>query len=193
MSTKRPWTIPVSTAAARFAGEAPCRSSWPRARASPSTDGATKCQTSPAQRRRRLKMNDENEGAGHGCGHEPAPENDRLDGAINSTINPKTKSAQVLRYGTSRTPLARIVPDITHPNMWRIAWPDGRQSDMKMCTRAKDAAAAICERGPPARNRRLLHWKWDTSNSPPEAAGARQNEVATTDTWTDWPADEAAQ
>ena len=104
----------------------------------------------------------------------------------------RTNSAQILRDRTSRTPLARIVPDITHPNMWRIAWPDGRYGPTNR-TRAKDAAAAICERGPPARNRRRLQWKWDTSNSPPEAAGARQNEVATTDTWTDWPADEAAQ
>jgi len=43
--------------------------------------------------------------------------------------------------------------------MWRIQWPDGGTSDMTNLTRAKDAAAAICERGPPRRARRLLQWK----------------------------------
>jgi hypothetical protein len=63
-----------------------------------------------------------------------------------------------LHYGNARAPLVRVAPDDTHANMWRIAWPDG-QSDMANLTRIRDAAAAICERGPPARNRRGFHWK----------------------------------
>ena len=74
-----------------------------------------------------------------------------------------------LHYGSSRSPLARIVADDVWPSMWRIVWPDGRRFDLVNLDRAKDAAAAIAERGPPARNRRLLHWKKDTSKTPSEA------------------------
>jgi len=105
--------------------------------------------------------------------------NDRRRDAINSIGNPQTNSAQVeLFYGTARAPLARAVPDDRYPSMWRIAWPDGRVSDMTNLTRARDAAAAICERGPPARNRRLFRWERDTSRRPPEARTARQAEEA---------------
>jgi len=74
-----------------------------------------------------------------------------------------------LHYGRSRAPLARIVADDYWPSMWRIVWPDGRRSDLVNLDRAKDAAAAIAERGPPARNRRLLHWKKNPSKTAPEA------------------------
>src|SRR5262245_29102319 len=62
-----------------------------------------------------------------------------------------------LLYGS--TVLATVVPDDTHPNMWRVVWPDGQQSDMVNLARAKDAAAVIAERGPPARDHRLLRWR----------------------------------
>lgn len=63
-----------------------------------------------------------------------------------------------LHYGNSRVPLARVVPDDRYPGMWRIAWPDGRLSDMVNLARAKDAAAAIAERGPPRLDPRLFRW-----------------------------------
>ena len=72
--------------------------------------------------------------------------------------------AFALRYGHARTPLALVLPDLDWPGTWRIAWPDGRLSDIVNLARAKDAAEAFSERGPPARNRRLFHWH--TSNSP---------------------------
>jgi hypothetical protein len=92
---------------------------------------------------------------------------------------PQTNSAQVheLHYGTSRTPLARVVPDSTYPNMWRVIWSGG-QSDMVNLARSKDAAMAICERGPPPRNRARLHWRLNRSDSPPEARTAPQSKVA---------------
>jgi len=64
-----------------------------------------------------------------------------------------------LHYGSSKRPLAEIVPDTHWPNMWRIAWPDGRLSDMTNLSRARDAAQVIAERGPPARDRMLLRWQ----------------------------------
>jgi hypothetical protein len=77
-----------------------------------------------------------------------------------------------LRYGHARTPVALVLPDLDWPGMWRIAWPDGRLSDIVNLARAKDAAEAFSERGPPARNRRLFHWH--TSNSPSGGAPVRQ-------------------
>jgi hypothetical protein len=82
-----------------------------------------------------------------------------------------TTTGFALYYGHARTPLALVVPDTHWSGMWRIAWPDGRLSDMVNLARAKDAAAAIAERGPPARDRLLVHWK--ASNSPPGGAYAR--------------------
>ena len=70
-----------------------------------------------------------------------------------------SSSVYRLHYGYSKNPLAEVVPDTHWPNMWRIAWPDGRLSDMANLSRAKDAAQAIAERGPPARNRRQLRWE----------------------------------
>ncbi len=82
-------------------------------------------------------------------------------------------AAFALYYGRARTLLALVVPDTRWPGMWRIAWPDGRQSDLVNLARAKDAAVMIAERGPPARDRRLLHWKTKASNSPPGGPYAR--------------------
>jgi hypothetical protein len=39
----------------------------------------------------------------------------------------------------------KLVPDATHPGMWRVRWPDGRLSDMTNLTRAKDAVACFME------------------------------------------------
>jgi hypothetical protein len=92
-----------------------------------------------------------------------------------------------LFYGAARAPLARIAPDDTYPTMWRIVWPDGRMSDMANRARCKDAAAAICELGPPTRDRRLLHWKKNAPERPPEGRTARQADSA----GIDWPASDA--
>ena len=78
---------------------------------------------------------------------------------------------QELRYGSARTPLVRVVPDAVYPNMWRMVWPGGRVSDLVNISRIKDAAAAICERGPPARDPRCFHWESDHSNSRSGARG----------------------
>ena len=64
-----------------------------------------------------------------------------------------------LYYGSSEHPIAEVISDATWPSMWRVAWPDGRLSDMVNLTRAKDAAVVIAERGPPARNHLRLRWK----------------------------------
>ncbi len=73
-------------------------------------------------------------------------------------FRPASKTYRLL-YGRARCPLATVVPDTRWPDMWRIAWPDGQISDMVNLTRAKDAAVAIAERGPPSRYQRLLWWK----------------------------------
>ena len=83
-----------------------------------------------------------------------------------------------LHYGNARTALARAVPDDDRPGMWRIAWPDGRLSDTVNLARAKDAAAAIAERGPPARNRLRLQWRQERSKTPSEAPLIASGEVA---------------
>jgi hypothetical protein len=38
-----------------------------------------------------------------------------------------------------------VKPDLTHPGMWRVQWPDGRLSDMTNLSRAKDAIASFME------------------------------------------------
>jgi hypothetical protein len=93
---------------------------------------------------------------------------------VNYTIsNPSEQQvrAAALHYGQARTPLVRVVSDAIHPGMWRMVWPDGRLSDLANLSRIKDAAAVICERGPPPRNRRRLHWKIERSESPSGARG----------------------
>lgn len=83
-----------------------------------------------------------------------------------------------LYYGNARSPLVQIVPDGTYPAMWRMSWPDGQLSDMANLSRIKDAAVAICERGPPARNRRRFAWKQERSKTAAEAPPMRSPEVA---------------
>jgi hypothetical protein len=68
----------------------------------------------------------------------------------------ETRKAYALFYGSTPRPLATVVPDSQWRGMWRIAWPDGRLSDMANLTRAKDAAEVICATG---RDSALLHWK----------------------------------
>jgi hypothetical protein len=71
-----------------------------------------------------------------------------------------------LFYGQASTPLVRVEPDRTYPDLWRIVWPNGRVSDIVNLSRAKDAAMVLCEHGPPARNPQRLHWRLDRSDSP---------------------------
>jgi hypothetical protein len=63
-----------------------------------------------------------------------------------------------LLYGNAHKVLIQVVPDDRWPGMFRLAWPDGRRSDMTNLSRAKDAAVALLEFGPPARNRRCFNW-----------------------------------
>jgi hypothetical protein len=67
--------------------------------------------------------------------------------------------ARTLLYGRSTKPLAWVVPYERWPGMWRVHQPDGSTSDMVNLSRAKDAAAAIAERGPLERDRRRFHWR----------------------------------
>jgi hypothetical protein len=39
----------------------------------------------------------------------------------------------------------KLVPDVAHPGIWRVRWPDGRLSDMTNVTRAKDAVTCFIE------------------------------------------------
>jgi hypothetical protein len=84
-------------------------------------------------------------------------------------------TAHRLHYGRSRQPLVEVVRDDRWPCMFRLRWSDGTVSDMTNLSRAVDAAAAICERGPPARNRRLFGWKTEPSKTPAKASPMRQN------------------
>ena len=104
------------------------------------------------------------------------------------TATRRTPMLHALYYGTSRAPLARVVPAAGYPGMWRIACADGSLSGMVNLDRAKDAAAAIAERGPPARNRRRLHWKQERSKTGLAAPPMRYSGPPTTEGWIDWPA-----
>ena len=64
-----------------------------------------------------------------------------------------------MHYGNAGIPLVRVVPDARWSGMWRMIWPDLQLSDMTNLTRCKDAAAEICDRGPPRSDRRRFHWK----------------------------------
>jgi hypothetical protein len=85
---------------------------------------------------------------------------------IHTTIAP----AIALHYGSAQTPLAEIIRDHRYPAMWRVRWANGSISNMVNISRAKDAAMAMAERGPPARNWRRLHW--ERSERPTEASPA---------------------
>lgn len=96
------------------------------------------------------------------------------------------KVAYALHYGSTRRPLATVVPDSQWQGMWRIAWPDGRLSDMANLSRAKDAAEAICATG---RDCSLFHWKRHACERALEARGRD----LTAHGWIDWPpADDGA-
>ena len=81
--------------------------------------------------------------------------------------------AYALHYGSTRTPIALVVPDSVYSGMYRIRWPSGELSDMVNLARAKDAAMAICERGPPRRDPRLFRWKLGAHERPAKASPAR--------------------
>jgi hypothetical protein len=87
----------------------------------------------------------------------------------NSIRRPASQSAEHhylgLFYGAAKRPLAVVVPDPTYPGMYRVL-ANGVLSDMVNYARAKDAAAATAERGPPARDPKRLHWQRHRSNSP---------------------------
>jgi hypothetical protein len=76
----------------------------------------------------------------------------------------------LLFYGHATRPLARVFAD---GPLYRIDWPDGSVSDICNLSRAKDAAMAIAERGPPTRNRRMFHWKKKASKRRLEASPIR--------------------
>jgi hypothetical protein len=124
-------------------------------------------------------MDDSNEspapsGAGNGaliCSAERLNRSEDSGGSTRAQV-------QELLYGTNRAPLATIVPDGTYRTLSRIRWPDGSLSNKVNVARAKDAAIALCERGPPARNRASLHWRLKPSRRPSEARTARQVKAA---------------
>jgi hypothetical protein len=66
-----------------------------------------------------------------------------------------------------------VVSESVYPGMYRIRWPSGELSDMVNLSRAKDAALAICERGPPRRDPRLFRWEIDRRERPAKASPAR--------------------
>jgi hypothetical protein len=86
-----------------------------------------------------------------------------------SITPPTTRQVYSLHYGDARTSLVQVVRDTTHPNMWRMVWPDGRLSDLSNLTRVKDAAEVICANGPPERDPQRLRWRPDRSDGPREA------------------------
>jgi len=55
--------------------------------------------------------------------------------------------------------MVKVVPDDNYPDMWQMCWPDGQLSDLANLPWIKDAAAEICDRGPPRRDRRRFNWK----------------------------------
>jgi hypothetical protein len=84
-----------------------------------------------------------------------APDAETPVAPLKSPSRPPLNPVAALHYGNAPEPMAWIIPD---GQLWRIKWPDGRVSDYGNLSRIKDAAASICERGPPARNRRRFRW-----------------------------------
>ena len=80
--------------------------------------------------------------------------------------NSTPPQVHALYYGRSPQPLVELAPDDVWPGMFRLHWPCGAVSDMTNLSRAVDAAVTICERGPPARNRRLFGWQRKPSKTP---------------------------
>jgi hypothetical protein len=118
---------------------------------------------------------------------------------MRAPLTQPTVAGYALHYGQTQTPLVRVEPDSVYPGMWRVVWPDGRTSDMVNLARAKDAAMALAERGPPARNPQRLHWRLDRSNSPYGGrtrvllvGPARHRPFVSSSGKTNWPANAAA-
>jgi len=63
--------------------------------------------------------------------------------------------------------VVEVIPDETFSGMFRVV--GGTVSDMVNISRATDAAVAIAERGPPARDRRLLTWRMAPLGQPARA------------------------
>ena len=105
-----------------------------------------------------------------------------MSGVPSLFVRETAPAVQSLRYGDARTPIAQVIPDAKYPGvMWRIRWPTGQLSEMANLARAKDAAAALAERGPPPRDPMRLHWKTDRSERPSAGRGcARARAPATT-------------
>jgi hypothetical protein len=102
----------------------------------------------------------------HAMGVYALPEPEILKPAVDPTAAPSTRTLSrvvshhhELRTGDSRKALVRAVADDRWPGMWRMVWPDGSSSDMANLARIKDAAADICQRTAPGKDRRRFHWK----------------------------------
>jgi hypothetical protein len=94
------------------------------------------------------------------------PEPEILKPAVALTAAPSTRSLSrvvsdhyELRTAYSRKALVRLEADDRWPGMWRMVWPDGSNSDKAILSRIKDAAADICQRIAPGKDRRRFHWK----------------------------------
>jgi hypothetical protein len=76
---------------------------------------------------------------------------------------PGMQTCLALHYGKSNKPIAFIVPDDKHANMWRILSTDRTLSDMVNLARAKDAAKMIAARNLSTATTVVsasrLHWK----------------------------------
>jgi hypothetical protein len=97
-----------------------------------------------------------------------------MSGVTSNLVCQSTAAVQSLFYGDSRTAIAQVIPNADHPSLWRVRWPDGQLSMMTNLTRAKDVAAAMAERGPPARDPARLRWRSDRS----DARSARRGRVS---------------
>jgi hypothetical protein len=82
-------------------------------------------------------------------------------------------TAWALQDGNSPRTLVYVVPDAVYAGMWRIAWPDGRLSDMVNLSRAKDAAMAWGQRNAPGKDRNRLGWEKHPRKTPAEAPPVR--------------------
>jgi hypothetical protein len=94
---------------------------------------------------------------------------------MNINLKPR-HTIHCLHYGSARRPIAEVIPDSCWPGMWRIRTPDGSLSDMANLTRAKDAAFVMAQKGPPARDGKLLHWQAAPLGEPQGRPVVRTNE-----------------
>jgi hypothetical protein len=89
------------------------------------------------------------------------------EGALSRPLPDATEwHAYLLHAGYGGMPMVRIEPDAQSPGMWRMVWPDNRPSDIGNLTQIRDTATAICERGPPARDRGSFRWSRIYRNLP---------------------------